>query len=216
MDTGPQEVLGAADPLHRPVEPAVQVSQIARGPIGERAVGLGPDELGGIELRGIGGKEVGLDTAAAAQEVGDGGLPMDGPPIPQQDYRAVQVPQEGLKERPGVEPGEVTGPAGQVEGQPSVLRGHRQGADRGDPIPAEGVDDHRGLAAGRPRAADRRDEEEAALVEEDEVGAQVRCPFFSRGHSRRFQRAMAASSRSRARRMGFWQLQPRAVRIRHT
>jgi hypothetical protein len=40
--------------------------------------------------------------------------------------------------------------------------------------------------------------------------------FFIRGQSCCFHRAMAASSRSTARRSGFWQLQPSAVRIFQT
>jgi len=37
-----------------------------------------------------------------------------------------------------------------------------------------------------------------------------------RGQSARRHRATAASSRSRARRCGFWQLQPIEIRMRHT
>ena len=59
-----------------------------------------------------------------------------------------------------------------------------------------------------PRLADRGDQEEARLVDEDEVGPQPCGVCFTRGQTDCFQTAMAASSRSRARRSGFWWLQP--------
>jgi len=67
----------------------------------------------------------------------------------------------------------------------------------------------RRLTAEGPRPPQGWDQQETAFVDEDEMGPQVLGPFFIRGHSSRFQRAIPASSRSSARRSGFWQLKPR-------
>jgi hypothetical protein len=74
----------------------------------------------------------------------------------------------------------------------------------------------RRLAAGRPGAAHGGDQEEARFVREDKVGAQPRGVFFTRGQTSRFQRSIARSSRSRARRSGFCGLHPRAWSRRPT
>jgi hypothetical protein len=59
-----------------------------------------------------------------------------------------------------------------------------------------------------PGASDERGHEEAALIEKDNTGLQPPGVFFTRGHSLRTQSRIAASSRSRARRSGFWGLKP--------
>ena len=56
--------------------------------------------------------------------------------------------------------------------QPEMLPGwgHGDTGDDGDAIPSIAVFEQRGLSDRRPRLADVRDEEEAAFVEEDEMG----------------------------------------------
>jgi hypothetical protein len=71
------------------------------------------------------------------------------------------------------------------------------------------------LPSGGPGPAHVGDEQKAALIDEDEMGA-TSCGVFLSVASVLFHRAMAASSRSTARRSGFWQLQPSAVRIFQT
>ncbi len=55
-----------------------------------------------------------------------------------------------------------------------------------------------------PGFADGRNQEEARLVDEDDVGCQPRGVFFTAGQTVRFHRAIAVSFRSSARRSGFW------------
>lgn len=71
------------------------------------------------------------------------------------------------------------------------------------PMVEEGPLSHR-----RPGFRPRGDQEEAAFIGEDERGGQPRGVFFIRGQTVCFQRAMAFSSLSMARRSGFWWLQP--------
>ena len=59
-----------------------------------------------------------------------------------------------------------------------------------------------------PGAQQIRDQEEPRFVEEDEVGTQPCSVFFTRGQRFFFQRRIASSLRSTARRSGVWALQP--------
>ncbi len=79
------------------------------------------------------------------------------------------------------------------------------------PRPSGGEGHDRGLTHRAPGLPDRRDQEEARFVGKDEMGAQPCGVFFTRGQPARFQAAMAASSRSTARRSGVWGLQPSLV-----
>ena len=92
-----------------------------------------------------------------------------------------------------------------VTTEPPPSRRERQHADGRDfPHPFGVVVQDGRLPLGRPRAADNRQHQEAAFVPEYECGVQSPRLFLMRGQSRRFQCAMASSSRSRARRTGFW------------
>lgn len=66
----------------------------------------------------------------------------------------------------------------------------------------------RSLPSRCPGATHQRCQEQSALVEEDQVSVQPPRFFLMRGQSAFAQRRMACSSRSRARRSGFWGLQP--------
>ncbi len=89
------------------------------------------------------------------------------------------------------------------------------GKDR-NPIMTLPVGEHRGAASGRPGAPYQGRQLEAGFIQEDEEGAQQSGFFLTRGQISHFHRAMAASSRSSARRSGFWGLQPIWYRSRPT
>lgn len=80
--------------------------------------------------------------------------------------------------------------------------------DRRDTIVTIPMKHDRGLSHRAPGLADRRNQEETRFVNKDEMGCQPLGVFFTRGQTDRFQASMAASSRSVARRSGFWWLQP--------
>ena len=60
------------------------------------------------------------------------------------------------------------------------------------------------LTARSPALSHRGDQEETRLVYEDDVGTQPRTVSFTFGQVRCFQRSIASSFRSSARRSGFW------------
>ena len=93
---------------------------------------------------------------------------------------------------------------------------HRDARDHRDTVVGEAVADQRGAAHRRPCPLDRRGEQKARFIDEDQVGAQPRAVFFILFQSVTFHFWMAASLRSKARRSGFYGLQSRAWRIRAT
>lgn len=95
-----------------------------------------------------------------------------------------------------------------IQSEVPSLRAYRYAGDSRDFVVAVTVAVDRGLASGCPRLAHIRDQQEPRFVDEDYMGTQPRSVFFIRGQSRRFQRSIASSSRSMARRSGFWWVQP--------
>jgi len=90
-----------------------------------------------------------------------------------------------------------------------------QGGDNGNfPIGVGPVADEGCLAAGSPGSPHQRHHQESTLVEKDKSGAYAGGVFFTRGQSVLTQDRMASSSRSTARRCGFWGLQPRECKTR--
>ena len=74
----------------------------------------------------------------------------------------------------------------------------------GDLVPSVTMPMHGSLAARGPSLDHIRDQQEPGFVREDDIGAQPRSVFFTRGQSFRFHCRIASSSRSTARFSGFW------------
>lgn len=104
----------------------------------------------------------------------------------------------------------------QIEADPAALGTDGNGRNRRDLVALVAVPDDRRLAPGRPRPPDVGDQQEPAFVGTRQVGLQALRVFFILVQRYRFQRSMAASSRSIARRSGFWHDQWRAMSTRPT
>ena len=92
---------------------------------------------------------------------------------------------------------------------------NNQGGDRGNfPIGVGPMAEERSLALGRPCPPHQRHHQKPALIEKNESGAYARGVFFTFGQTLLIQDRIASSSRSTARRCGFWGLQPRECRTR--
>src|SRR5262249_5771655 len=89
--------------------------------------------------------------------------------------------------------------------------GHRR-----ELVPVEVILQHGGLTAGRPTAHLGGPLAQSRFVDEDDHSALFSSVFFNAGQRSRFQRRIAASSRSSARPVGRWLLKPTPTRIRHT
>ena len=87
--------------------------------------------------------------------------------------------------------------------QALALRADGDSRDDRDFVPAVTMPMHGSLASGRPGLDHTRDQQESGFVGKDNVGAQPRSVFFTRGHSFCFQRSISSSLRSIARFCGF-------------
>lgn len=91
-----------------------------------------------------------------------------------------------------------------------------QATDDRQAFPVERLLEHRGLPTRSPGARPRRTGAQAAFVNKDDGSSLLPGLFFKAGKSTRFQRRIAFSLRSTARRSGRWQLKPLAPSNRQT
>lgn len=83
-------------------------------------------------------------------------------------------------------------------------------------FPIERLVQQRGLSAWRPGACPRGAGAQSTFVDEDDGSPLLTGLFFKAGQTTRFQRRIAFSSRSTARRSGRWQLNPLSPSKRQT
>jgi hypothetical protein len=132
---------------------------------------------------------------------------MGGGIVQKHDHWAVQVSKQMAEEDAHFLLPDIVEPKLVIETEMLPLRTNRDPRDDGDSLAPIAMAQERSLAPWGPRLDHVRNQQESGFVDEDEVGAQPRSVFFTRGQSFCFQRWMACSSRSTARRSGFWWLQ---------
>ena len=123
--------------------------------------------------------------------------------VPDHDDVPAEVAQQVPEELAHLVMPDVLRAALEVQANAPTPGSKRDTRDHGDAIMSVAMMDDGRLAAGSPSLSHRGDQEEARLVGEDDVGTQPRSVSFTRNQFLRFQRSMASSSRSRARRSGF-------------
>src|SRR2546422_252890 len=82
-----------------------------------------------------------------------------------------KMQEQMLQEGPDVEAREIAWATAKVESEPAPFGGDRQAAADREAIVPVPVEETRGLPFGGPGATDIGDEQKAALIDEDEVGA---------------------------------------------
>ena len=178
--------------------------KIVRPTLGEPALGVGPHLFIGIELGSVGGKRFQMEAREPPAHLAHALALVDAGVVPEQNHVAAKVVQQVFEKRAHLVVPDVVGVALEVEADVPALGRDRDSGDDRDSISSIAMAHDGGLASRRPGLAQHRDQEEPRLVDEDDVGAQPCGFFFTRGHSRSRQRAIASSSRSSARRSGFW------------
>jgi hypothetical protein len=171
--------------------------------VGDEQVGdlmfleVGPQIFDRVEFRGVSGKLFQPEPSTTfPQHRLDRLAPVDGGTVPDDEQFARHVAEERLEEFGGPLP--VDTPF--VKSEVKVPEGETR--DEREFVPIEGLAEHRGLAAWRPRAHPVRPGAQSAFVDEDD-GAAFAPGFFLRpGQVTRFHCAIAISSRSMARRVG--------------
>lgn len=177
---------------------------------------VAPDVLGWIKLRRIRRQKLQTPIFLTGDVVSYATSPMGHEPIPYQREGTLKMPAQLLQERKNLSGVDVRLRM-KAKKQPdagSIGRDGQSGDDGNLPIRVGPMSEQGSLAARRPRPSHQRHHQEAAFVDKDERRAYARGVFFTRGQSILTQVWMAASSRSTARRCGFWGLQPRECKIR--
>jgi hypothetical protein len=172
--------------------------------VGKTAFRVGPDGFVGVELGGVGRKvfemKPGKLMAYLANPISFVNcriVPND-KDVPAQ--MAQQVPEEGAD----LVMLDVLRVALEVQTDAPTPGSNGDSRDHGNTIMPVAMMNDGCLTTRSPGLPYRRDQEEARLVNEDDVGSQPCSVFFTLGQVFRFHRSMTSSFRSSARRSGFW------------
>ena len=170
-----------------------------------------PEVLDRIEFGGVRRQERQFDRAAGGIDVlAHQPAAMRPQAIPDDKQTPLQVAMQRLEEFDDL------GAADCALVQPEHALPEAQAGDHRQLFPVEVELDHRRLPFERPSAHARGPLRQARLVHKDDQASFALGLFFSAGQVRRFQRPIAASSRSAARFSGFWLENPSPPSRRHT
>jgi hypothetical protein len=213
LEEGTDEVGAATEAAHSHSDGLAEDSQVGWAQSTEgMLLQPGPEPFVGVELGSVGGETIHAKTAAVD---GQGGTGQPGAvrvaAVPEQKQGRGNPAQQVTNKADHLEAGDGAG--NQVEIGMGV---GRDGGDGGQLGPVEAVTQDGRLSARRPGAAGRRQQREATLVHKNQRTLQPPGVFFIRGQVCSTQCRMAFSSRSRARPVGFCQLQPKPWSKRHT
>lgn len=170
---------------------------------------LGPDRLVGIECGSIGRKVLEMQARMAVEEILNRLTLVRVGVVEQDDDRTPEMPEHLSHEYTHFVLTDVVEEQEIGQTQAVTLRTDRDSRYHGDLVPpalAVAVDWR--VTFRGPAPDDVRLQHEAGFIGKHDVGAQPPGVFFTRGQSFRFQRSMAPSSRSTARRSGFCGLHP--------
>jgi len=206
----------AADSLERQAEVPPKLALGVGTPVGEPLFRELPDAFIRVELGGVAGEAIEMQPGEGATQRPDRVSLVNGSVVPHEDDWPSKMPKQVPEKGADLGVLDVLVVEGVVQAETSAAWAHRDRGDDRDSIAPLPVVEQRRLAPRRPGLAHTRDQEEARLVGEGEVSTQPRGFFLMRGHSCFFQRSIASSFRSRARRSGFWCVKPRAWSSRPT
>ncbi len=176
--------------------------------VGQVGLEVIPHAFVGIQLRGVRREGFQMESRCAAEQVLHGFPAMNATIVQQHDEGAGDLAQQGAEEGRDLLALDIVLIQLAVQRTPEAPGTDGDTRDGRDAVVRVPVPHNRRLPHRAPRLADRGNQEEARLVDEDEVGPQPCGVFFTRGQTACFHAAMAPSSRSTARRSGVWGLQP--------
>ena len=208
------------DARKAPTQRRTERGEIRRAHVGEFArLDVAPDLFDRVQFRRRGRQALyGEPRSLASQIVAHATALVATQAVPNEDdSTATEMPFERVHERDEDAVRVSAGMRLKEEPTAAAVPAKGEGARDGEafPVPARVRQDRR-LAARGPRAADDGLLGDAAFVLEDEPRVLPPGVFFKTAQRRLFHCAMAASSRSRARRAGRWSDQPKARSTRQT
>ena len=215
-DAAAQVLAVGADCVEGVEEGEPQLVAVVGASVGKLLLCEPPDAFVGVELRGVGGQSDEVELLGSAAELPDEASAVRGATIPEDDDVAAEMPEQVAQEITGLQLADVVVVKLEEKVQAPAPGGDRDARDRRDPVAPIELVQQRRLPHRSPRLGDGRGQEEPRFIGEDEVGAQPRGVFLTRGQSSRKNLPMLFSSLSRARLLGFWWLQPRLCISRPT
>jgi hypothetical protein len=117
-----------------------------------------PDLLCGVELRGIRGKLLHVETGMGLADTLDGRPPVNRAAVPEQEARTSEMAQEGSEALRDIDSLKVLRLPVEVQAHMLPLRRHGQGRQGGEAVMFVAVGDDGRLAGGSPGAAPGGDE----------------------------------------------------------
>ena len=203
-DATAQSLRRRSDVFDRTNDILQEIIEVVGAAVGQVVFGQGPNTLVRIQLRGVGGETLQAQTRVVVEQLIERLALMGGGVVQKHDHRAAQVPKQVAEEDAYLLLPNVVEPKLVIEAEMLSLGADGDCRDHRDSLSPIAMTQNRSLAPWGPSLDDVGDQEEPRFVGEDEVGAQPRGVFFTRGQSFCFQRSMAGSLRSTARRSGFW------------
>jgi hypothetical protein len=206
-DTTAESLRRRSGAFDRTDEVLHEIVQVLRAAVGQIVFGQGPNALVRIQLRGVRGETLQPQTRMLAEQFIQRCAFMGRRVVHKYNHRAAQVAKQMAEENAHLLLPDVVEPKLVIEAEMLSLGTDGDSRDNGDSLSSIPMTQDRSLAPGGPGLDHVGDQQEPGFVGEDKVGAQPPGVFFTRGQSFCFQRSMAGSSRSSARRSGFWWLQ---------
>ncbi len=204
MDAPPKSALGSLEVSKRAAKVTTQRGDVVGATVGKTSFGVGPDGFVGVELRGVGRKAFEMQPREPTADFPNRFSFVNAGVVPDHDDMPAEVAQQVAEEFADPAVPDVRGVALEVQADATTPGSNGDARNHRDAImPVAMINDGR-LTARSPGLSHRGDQEEARLVDEDDVGTQPRSVFFTLGQVRRFQRSIVSSFRSSARRSGFW------------
>src|SRR2546425_8360464 len=196
---------------------AMSSSRLSGRPLASVALKWVQTNSSGVQVGRIAREGLDVQPRTPGEQGANVGTLVNAAAVPEDDDVPAELAEQGAQEHRDLHMGDVA-PRIEMDVEPAAPPPgtHRDGRDRRDFVAAIPMPDDRRVAAGRPGAPDVRNQQEATFVEEHQMGGQALRVFFTATQRYRCQRAMAASSRSTARRSGFWHDQPSVVSSRPT
>jgi len=204
VDAPPKASLRPLDVSKRAAKVTTHRGDVVGATVRETPFGVGPDGFVRVELRGVRRKKLEMQPREPAAEFSNPFSFVNAGVVPDHEDVAAEVAQQVPEESADLVVPDVPRVALEVQADAPTPGSKGDARDHGDAIMPVAMMNEGRLTARSPGLAHRGDQEEARLVDEDDVGTQPRSVFFTRGQFLRFQRSMTSSFRSSARRSGFW------------
>ncbi len=203
MDASSKAALGPLDVSKRAAKLTTHHGEIVGPTVGQTPFGVSPDGFVGVELRGVRRKVFEMQSRESAADFPNRFSFVNAGVVPDDEDVTAKMAQQVPEEFAHLVVPDVLRVALEVQADAPTPGRNGEARDHGDTIMPVAMMNEGGLTARSPGLSHRGDQEEARLVDEDDVGTQPRSVFFTRSQSLRFQRSIFSSSRSRARRSGF-------------